>query len=317
MSICNQDRNENEPSDQSVKDTEDPQATIVGGWLSTPVLLSHYTPEDLDKVVRLCVGQPPSALVGAGHKQGFLWLDQAGVDQRDVSPRNTELRRQGLIFQNAKHSFVWFTRLNRNSLAAICNGLIAASQEAQEVRLERTTTDKTPMSWVSTTTSLVLDLVKDPWFRGLWTLQEAFFSADAFLVSKEAQLIEISRDDGQQAATLRTLTDACRTILRCCQDDLHPNKSQPTHIFEAVRICVQILKISGLATLAFPHPINFYSAARYRLTTAGDLDYLEAITQIFGVELDLYGEDRASNPVCAGEMEVRIGALMFENDPED
>lgn len=94
-----------------------------------------------------------------------------------------------------------------------------------------------------------------------------------------------------------------------------PDRLLPPHIFEAVKKCMQILKISGLATLASPHPINFYSAARYRITTAGDLDYLEAITQIFGVELDLYGEDRVANPVCAGEMEVRIGALMFEVEP--
>lgn len=283
------------------------------GWSSTPVLLSHYTPADLDRVVHLCVGEPPSALVGAGREQEFLWLDQAGVDQRDVSPRNTELRRQGLIFQKARHSFVWFTRLGRESLTAICNGLPAAAREAQAEYLARTTTRR--MAWASETASLVLRIATDPWFRGLWTLQEAFFSADAFLISREAQLIEVPCEQGRQAATLRTLTDACGTILRCCQNYIHLEKSPPTPASEAVSKCIEVLKMSGLATLAFPHPINFYSAARYRITTAGDLDYLEAITQIFGIELDMYGEDRISDPVCAGEMEVRIGALMLENDP--
>jgi hypothetical protein len=74
------------------------------------------------------------------------------------------------------------------------------------------------------------------------------------------------------------------------------------------------VKLTGLAALPFPLPVNFSATARHRITTAGELDYLEVIAYIVDIELDIYSDNSTARPTCVGEIEIRVGALIFEND---
>lgn len=119
----------------------------------------------------------------------FLWLDVACIDQTTGSREKAqEIGRQAIIFRGAAQVFVWLTTHDKafySYWAAEMEplfGMMCGSSFHTDIDL---------FGWSSKIKRLIRDLLKDPWFTSLWTLQEAFLSTHAVLIPADGQKNDI------------------------------------------------------------------------------------------------------------------------------
>ncbi|KAK8080294.1 hypothetical protein PG997_008112 [Apiospora hydei] len=157
----------------------------------------HFRPADLTQALqRACaLGDPPVH---------FVWLDIACMDQRRGPAASREVGRQASIFLRASGVAVWLARtggddgstarlVRRLALLERAAGLLRTARSgttAHEGRAGTATQQDEQrhfrLRFDSVAQTEVLDGVRemlcDPWFTGIWTLQEAFLARKAFFL---------------------------------------------------------------------------------------------------------------------------------------
>lgn len=121
----------------------------------------------------------------------FLWLDVACIDQKNYAAKMEEIGRQAGIFANADRAYVWLWSLTADKLLKAVDPVLKYGFNFGEALL-----DWNPDDLPSMATALsqgVNDLLRDPWFSSLWTLQEGFLRDDAIFLSREGQPVKNPR----------------------------------------------------------------------------------------------------------------------------
>jgi hypothetical protein len=126
---------------------------------------------------------------------GYLWIDQIGINQRDVKERNHQVELMGTIFQQAERTLAWLGDVeDPSSLKNLFD--IAEEVRDKEYGPKRNfsfaTMTESSYSRISTHIArypkptpelLVLtDILKRPWFRRAWIYQEALLSSELVMV---------------------------------------------------------------------------------------------------------------------------------------
>lgn len=169
-----------------LKDSESPdvRAIPIKGvtWPLPRIDPAHFLAEGFEKVLRSAVSLNPLP-----HNETiktepveFVWLDVACIDQRSSELESAaEIGRQAAIFRGAHHVFVWFTTMSLENAREWLHP-ISEFEDSEDASMDH------HKILIDDTTSFL----SDPWFSSLWTVQEAFLCRHAFLLTKEAALID-------------------------------------------------------------------------------------------------------------------------------
>jgi hypothetical protein len=159
----------------------------------------------------------------------------------------------------------------------------------------------------------------------VWTLQEAYLSPHAYLVSREAAFPLIQSIDSKHPVKAQ-LEHLC-----CFSDILHKVCQRKQRIgkiyWEKVRTSDKMTKrlkyldeVSrmlahrGLVALASRNPIALFGAATYRKTTH-DNDKVYGIQQVFGLRLDSPVSGSGNYGILAPALENHLGAKILKRYP--
>jgi hypothetical protein len=114
----------------------------------------------------------------------FLWLDVACLDFSDVSAiLDDGIVWQKEIFGSADQNFVWLSQIDSRMLSTILQSLSGATTYGQRAQGRALQADDEICSYLRHKAhSAFRELLKDPWFTSLWTLQEAMINPDAILL---------------------------------------------------------------------------------------------------------------------------------------
>ncbi|KAK8103581.1 uncharacterized protein PG998_010614 [Apiospora kogelbergensis] len=176
----------------------------VGGitWSDfMPRMRDRFTPTDLKKVITAAT---------EGDVE-FVWLDIACINQAlDSSGERLpvyfeEIGRQAVIFGGATQVFVWLHGFSHRHLQDWWAEINRVVDDASNLQFDRTS-DKSSLRKLLPKLQHCLDtLIRDDWFSSLWTLQEAFLSPDAAILSRESSQIWMRVDQGRSKRLLRLM----------------------------------------------------------------------------------------------------------------
>jgi hypothetical protein len=181
-------------------------------WRVPSVDPKHFTVEQFQSVINS---------IGAVSQLDFLWLDVACLDFSDVSVGLDDgIVMQREIFGSASQNFIWLSQLDGKTLSTILKDL------DEIITLSLSTSDDgsrhTDMSSFLGLKVLptMRELLKDPWFTSLWTLQEAMVNPDAILLCRNGDpvgpslgLSKIYQDTQTVKLTYGVDTSAVHTLL--------------------------------------------------------------------------------------------------------
>ncbi|KAF7525335.1 hypothetical protein G7054_g11122 [Neopestalotiopsis clavispora] len=112
----------------------------------------------------------------------YIWIDIACIDQRENEARAvSEIDRQVAIFSRALRVFAWTSSISSHDLGQIHQGLRSFVHGTPRAT-------STP-DFLEEPSRLLVQMLSDPWFSSLWTLQEAFARPDAVFVSQQADRV--------------------------------------------------------------------------------------------------------------------------------
>jgi hypothetical protein len=249
-------------------------------------------------------------------RANFIWLDVACIDQRWGPVAALEVGRQAGIFKKATGVAIWLSQSGKDvtsfaRLQELFTSLICRSNEILWTERPSEVLLKEMLAGVQ-------ELFCDPWFTSLWTLQEAYLSQDAYLISAWAEPFKLLPVHGWTPGvfTLNLLTSACGSIAYQIRQILKNSASADP---EFVSFCkgVQIyLQKSGLSVLIRNgNPLCLLSAAGWRVTSH-EQDRVYGIMQVFKYRLGASAPD--ADPIRAfsqSELVDQLGAAMFKDRP--
>ncbi|KUI69165.1 hypothetical protein VM1G_05550 [Cytospora mali] len=263
----------------------------------------------------------------------FVWLDVACIDQTPGSPlKAQEIGRQARIFRGAEKVFIWLHGIEPSVLWRAVSGLFRAGGEAtwiygrepgQLPRL-RGPVLRGDEDFLAEAVTSLQDLLTDPWFSSLWTLQEAFLSPAAEIVDKDGQLLYDLRSGGPGGVEARTPIDLqsisreCVLLARVCSRSVAIKKQSTTISLppcELEESLLALIEKSGLATLALRNPMALYTMSRKR-TTRDPCDRIYGIMQVFDFQLG--SSAPAVDPgksFTLPELEIQLGEELFRGMP--
>ncbi|RYN19229.1 hypothetical protein AA0119_g13091 [Alternaria tenuissima] len=135
----------------------------------------------------------------------FLWLDVACLDFSNASASFDDgIIWQKEIFGSAYQSFVWLSQIDSRMLSVILQDLFEATTYGQHATDRDLQADDEICSYLRhKARSAFKELLTDPWFTSLWTLQEAMINPDAILLCCDgspvpARLDVLQIDQGPQ-----------------------------------------------------------------------------------------------------------------------
>src|SRR5450432_2251321 len=143
----------------------------------------HFTAEQFHDAIRDTAIPHPSESVR--DDVDFLWLDVACIDQRDDSPEMArEIGRQAKIFRGASRVYIWLTTYKYDFVHAWALDMDKNFQMMVSAGFEK----RTDLGeWIANMCRLVQEIITDPWFTSLWTLQESFLSPNANILIGDAR----------------------------------------------------------------------------------------------------------------------------------
>lgn len=282
-------------------------------WKFAYISPSHFRPESLKNAI-IHAKHISSEAQGTDEVQ-FLWIDQACMDQRPGTTQDIEICRQAAIFKKAQEVYIWITTKDENHLRSIWETLETAASSSKgcnslrKQNYQDTSVDK----WLSNAYTALEDLIQDPWFTSLWTLQEVSVRPDAKVLDKEGGHV----NHGTSMATFQSLLDSCATLDTVCRKALRPgNYNTPKS--RILRNIIMLLETSGLAALATRNPINIYSVTRFRATDC-DRSYVRAVQGLFistnetpSCELLSPSDTKV---LLASELEWKLGVAFLRRNP--
>lgn len=263
------------------------------------------------------VDQFKAALKQASSLSGLVWVDVACIDQEDNRVKADEIGKQADIFRSASRVCVWLTSQSTGAMqSALENIQLFGKRVAQLAYKENSFTlddtgtllhEECLTSNAEVSFAVIFD---DPWFSSLWTLQEAYLSETAILLSDCAGTAPFDRPLSKptKERDLMTLVGDCEDI----KLTLLPYGDADARI----RRILQLIERSGLSTLNSvglnPTPMMLYSAASYR-DTREPLDRVYGIMQVYNLRLGASAQPE--RPFTLIELEDQLGAALNEMSP--
>jgi len=198
----------------------------------------------------------------------FLWLDIACIHQEDQDENAREVGRQANIFKSAAHTYIWL----KHDTAFIRRWAPAMEIEFSSMCSKNFHIDVDLNIWAARVTSLIEELIADPWFSSLWTLQESFLCPNADL---------IFRDAAKNSFDLCSLKHICELFLTV-RDSLSYNEI--IHQVDLEYGLSDLINKTGLLDSLEGNPMGLLTASRNRTTSYED-DRVYGIMQIFDFQL--------------------------------
>jgi Heterokaryon incompatibility protein (HET) len=319
-------------------------AISIGGvpWDIPRIDPDHFTVQQFEAIIKQAIKARPPAFrknwtpwakirnVVFHHKQccNFLWLDIACIDQRDMQEARWEVGRQARIFRGAHHVYVWLNHLSFDQLSRLSNSIRTAVLMTMDEETRLGNESKGQSKWYKLACESFGELVLDPWFSSLWTLQEAFLCPEATLLSRHGHHVE---EGSYSPLVLNHLFSRAHSLdftlqgLDCATDtsqansdtdELQSNRSPgEVHLIGTLK---SILENSGLVQLWHQNPLATLGVAQYRKTEFS-LDRVYAIMQIFGDDFKV-GSSAKTAPqlhreTTVEDLEDEVGALLIEKHP--
>ncbi|KAL1639155.1 hypothetical protein SLS58_008242 [Diplodia intermedia] len=244
----------------------------------------HFTVSQLQRVVQTACSA--SAFTGSSRgihrnlrrlpETEFVWLDIACIDQRWGPLAAMEVGRQAAIFSKSSGVAIWLSQTGRDEASRDCVENFVSSILSREY-------DDEGDIWREGVLKGTRELLRDPWFTSLWTLQEAFLCGDAYFMSAHADVLEAIPywAETPGAFTLATLARACLQLESECR--LAVEKQQEGY-FESTWL--GWMQKSGLTVFqgTSANPLLLFPAARHRITSK-EQDRIYGIMQVFGYKL--------------------------------
>ncbi|TGJ78844.1 hypothetical protein E0Z10_g9925 [Xylaria hypoxylon] len=159
-------------------------------WEIPRVNPSRFTANELERIIKMATGGFSTVTTACDKelpKVDFIWIDIICIDQRENNSTSaSEIGRQALIFDGAKHVVAWLSTFSTQDLNNLIRGLWdKTDQIKQQIAISRTLSDTRSKLLLNEIHALLATLFSDTWFTSLWTLQEAFLRYDALLMSRE------------------------------------------------------------------------------------------------------------------------------------
>ncbi|CAI6332888.1 unnamed protein product [Periconia digitata] len=145
-------------------------------WKIPSVDREHFTVGHFARTIRA---------IGTISNVEFLWLDVACVNMTSGSDLDAEeISKQGDIFRGASQSFIWLSETTSEMLSTTLERTAAFvdTYRHENHALEGNHCHPQSSSQIS---PILGRLLADPWFKSLWTLQEAMANPNAILLSAD------------------------------------------------------------------------------------------------------------------------------------
>jgi Heterokaryon incompatibility protein (HET) len=138
----------------------------------------HFTTQELYRIIKAAACPYPDCV-----PVEFVWLDIACLNQAPGSKEGSaEVDRQAKIFLRANDVCIWLLNHDSN-IDRLWSSTVAAAISAAKMFSGKVPSRHATSKWLSQVSSLLIQFTRDPWFSSLWTLQEAFASPGAILLS--------------------------------------------------------------------------------------------------------------------------------------
>ncbi|KAI0157370.1 hypothetical protein GGR57DRAFT_510946 [Xylariaceae sp. FL1272] len=288
---------------------------------------SHYTTSQVEHMLRYVCTIEPAV--------DFVWFDIACIDQRRGPAASREIGRQAAIFRRASSMAIWLSRTGldgRESIERLTRRLRGLGTLASLLRLARTNPNddevRSKLYFNEPEQIDILDgvaeMLCDPWFTGLWTLQEAFLATKAFfilaheglLVSHEpSPLPMVPRSSLRIESTLYTLgefAESCRQLLRYSANKQLFASCDGLDAFRAE--LTTWVQVSGLRAMARNgSPLDLLAIACHRQARREE-DEIYGIIQVFGYRIGSTRADAKTDEVYdRKELELELGATLLQD----
>ena len=163
--------------------------------------------------------------------------------------------------------------------------------------------------WLISALENIASLIEDRWFSSSWTLQEAFLSQWAYIISGEVEALHVG------SPQLRSIFEACETLHGICQRSVAHKiaLNLPTANMEVKLI--DTIEKGGLAALAIENPMALYTIASQRVTSR-PVDRVYGIMQVFDFQLGISSPhaDPGATPDLQ-QLELELGRELITRYP--
>jgi hypothetical protein len=262
------------------------------------------------------VEQFQAAMQKASSPSGLVWVDVACIDQENIPVKMDEIGKQADIFKSAKSVCVWLTSHSTDTMRSALETIASFSKQVASLEYKENSFtlddigallhDDCSISRAEQSLSLIFE---DPWFSSLWTLQEAYLSETAVLLSISAGTAPYHRIyKPTNERDLMTLVGDCEEIkLRL----LPYGNADPM-----LRRILRLIERSGLSTVNSvgpkSPPMMLYSAASYR-STREPLDRVYGIMQVYNLRLGASAQP--DQVFTLTDLEDQLGAALNQMSP--
>jgi hypothetical protein len=257
----------------------------------------------------------------------WVWLDLACIDQRWGPAAALEIGRQAEIFHKADGVAVWLNQCCRDADAyyRMCSwigDLLNAEFGHDGTGLWGNWFTRLPedLGWRASVLEGLKELLSDPWWTSLWTLQEAFISSKMILVSGSAQILNFTTNEDAEfpeASTMDLLFQVFKEVWNACKSSAGPlefNLLDPVSSFSFEQSWMYHMEKSGLSIIGDGHPVALLTAAGRR-TAIHDEDRIYGIMQIFNYRL---GTSRDPNrSFSAAVLTDELGEALLRDRPAE
>lgn len=305
-------------------------------WTIPRVNPQHFTVDSFADVIKQAayiVSQDDTDSGTASDAVEFVWVDIACIDQSFSAESMLEIGRQAAIFRGATSVYVWLCRMSNDQLSeaawqtqsfnndAMYEATpISMTQDVYQAVLEQG--DEVDFSldeaWFNQVLAFLTQMLGEPWFTSLWTLQEAFLRKDAIFLSTSGDYIDLCDDEEDEESptypfSLRTILSMCETLRLCIERNTQMGRVSGD---KAVRKeILLLLDSSGFNALNHDNPMELYRAATNR-KPSNDLDAVYGIMQIFEFRLGHSSLDTNTEAVFTlADLEDQLGAALMELSP--
>ena len=259
----------------------------------------HFTAERFAAVIADTADPHPSE--SDPSRVEFLWLDVACIDQTPASrDKAQEIGRQAKIFRGATHVFVWLTTHDRSFYTARASEMEPCIQLMCDPTFH---TDVDIRDWTMELTMIVADLLADPWFSSLWTLQETFLSPNAVILPGDAMKSSID------LCLLKFISETLQIIMNALGYDDQTRRADEECGLGAM------IDSTGLLVCLERDLMGLLTAAGNR-TTRHEEDRVYGIMKVFEFQLGNKAPDVDENyNFSLDELNDQLGAALLAKDP--
>lgn len=270
-------------------------------WRIPAVDPTHFTVTDLEKVLQVI-----------SESVEFVWIDVACIDQENNAVKMEEVGRQVGIFQQAHRVYAWLNRLPPESLQEYVNVFL---KDCVDIAYIYEPGEEDFLSAINRMQYAFTELLKDPWFTSLWTLQESVLRRDAVLLNRSVETVKLAWTENTPAL-LGSIASAGMNIHewmeREWESDLGRAMDRDPILKQAVRDLLDVIERSGLYFLWSANPNIQYGCTRFRQTKFPE-DRIYGIMQIYGLKIGQAA--RPEKVFTLSELEDEFAAVMNSTSP--